>query len=86
MSVLPTHPWHLAVDEFPIGRALESTVTAVTHYGVFVPLPEELDGCIFRADNGLSWHGVPDIGDEVQVEIIAIDAARRRIGLGLVGR
>jgi small subunit ribosomal protein S1 len=83
------NPWEVVAQKYCIGDVVMANVTGVTEYGVFVRLPEGVDGLIhvssiddFRARCS-TWQPLHP-GQSVQVSILALDAERRRLGLALV--
>lgn len=68
------------------GSVVHGTVRTVTDFGAFVDLGG-VDGLLHIAD--MSWHRVAkpsdvvSVGDSVEVKILKIDAASRRISLGI---
>ena len=78
--------WHSAAAKYPVGSVLRGVVGSVTPYGVFVLIVEGVDGLVHTSDPGLALHGMPEVGEEIEVRIDLFDPARRRVGLALVGR
>jgi small subunit ribosomal protein S1 len=89
MSV-STHPktdvWHAAAARHPVGSVVHGVVRALTNYGAFVEIAEGVDGLVHVTDPALALHGVPEVGERIQVHIDLFDPARRRVGLGLISR
>ncbi|MDR2412271.1 MAG: 30S ribosomal protein S1 [Holosporales bacterium] len=85
---LTENPWTRITRDFPIGSTLESVVTNVTEFGLFVRVVLEVDGLVHA--NDLSWEKPGEEalksykkGDVVQVKVLEIDEERERIGLGI---
>lgn len=81
-------PWTLAVDEYPPGTRVRGTVTSLTPFGAFVRLPSGVEGLVHK--NDLAWGDrAPDPkevlkeGQEIEVVVLKVDAAEKRISLGL---
>lgn len=85
-SCFAADAWADAAAKYPVGGVVRGVVGAVTPYGVFVQIAEDVDGLVHATDPGLVLLGVPDVGAEVNVRIDLFDSARRRVGLALVGR
>ncbi|MCK4658356.1 MAG: 30S ribosomal protein S1 [Phycisphaerae bacterium] len=86
LKQLHEDPWLHAVPENYIpGQIVEGTVTKITNFGVFVELEEDLEGLLHVSE--LSDHKVEDpheivkIGEKLQVKILRVDVADRKIGL-----
>ena len=66
---------------------IRGTVTKITNFGVFVELEQELEGLLHiseLADHKVeNPHDVVKAGDEVDVKILRVDKADRKIGLSL---
>jgi len=86
---LQPNPWESVEERFGVGQLVEGVVTNVVDFGAFVQIEDGLEGLIHvsglaseaHPDRGL----VPREGEGVVVEVLSIDAARRRMGLRLVG-
>jgi small subunit ribosomal protein S1 len=82
------NPWELVAEKCPVGTKIKGKVRNMTAYGAFVELEEDIDGMIHVSD--MSWtrkinhpSEVLQKGQEVEAVIMEIDAAQRRISLGL---
>jgi len=67
------------------GMQLEGVVTNVTKFGAFVDVGVHQDGLVHVSELDNRWVGDPSevvtVGQIVQVEVLDVDVARRRIGL-----
>ncbi len=88
MKQLEENPWSTAVAKFTIGVVAKGIVRGFTDYGAFVELDNALEGMIHVSD--MSWtkkinhpQEVVQKGQEVQVQVLAVDAEARKITLGL---
>ena len=88
MKQLQPHPWDLAGDKYKLGERVKGTVTRVTDFGAFVELERGVEGLIHMSE--MSWSkktrkpsDVVKPGDQVEVVILGVNAADRRISLGL---
>lgn len=80
-------PWLEIEERFPPQTVTRGTITAVTNYGAFVRLTDNVEGLIHISD--MTWEKKPktpshyvQIGQEVEVVVLKLDRDRRRIGLG----
>ena len=86
LKQLHEDPWLHAVPENYIpGQIVEGTVTKITNFGVFIELETDLEGLLHVSE--LADHKVEDphevvkIGEKIQVKILRVDVADRKIGL-----
>lgn len=85
---LSPDPWYSAAERYPKGVRVKTRVVSVTDYGAFVELEEGIEGLIHVSE--MSWNKrlkhpskVVDVGDEVEAQILEVDAENRRISLGM---
>ncbi len=83
-----TDPWLTLVDRFPVGTVIEGKVRNLTDFGAFVEVEEGIDGLVHISD--MSWtkrvrhpKEILRKGESVEVQILDIDANKRRISLGI---
>lgn len=88
MKQLQTDPWEGIGAKYPPGTKFSGVVTNITDYGAFVELEPGVEGLAHVSE--LSWtkknihpSKVLDMGTEVDVMVLDVDADRRRISLGL---
>jgi small subunit ribosomal protein S1 len=88
MKQLEVDPWDGLEDKFPLGGKIKGKVTNIADYGAFVELAECVEGLIHVTE--LSWtkknihpNRLITLGQEVEVQILEIDYAKRRISLGM---
>jgi len=86
-QLLP-HPWDLASEKYKTGGRVTGTVTRVTDFGAFVELEKGIEGLIHLSE--MSWSkktrkpaDVVKPGEQVDVMILGVNQADRRISLGL---
>ena len=71
----------------PIGSIVEGQVTKTKKYGAFLQIMPGIEGLLHISE--LSWdlvertEDVLKVGENLQVKVIGIDTARRRISLSL---
>lgn len=81
-------PWNGLARRYPQGTRLFGKVTNLTDYGSFVEIEQGIEGLVHVSE--MDWTNknvhpskVVALGDEVEVMILEIDEARRRISLGM---
>ncbi|PKN93682.1 MAG: 30S ribosomal protein S1, partial [Chloroflexi bacterium HGW-Chloroflexi-7] len=83
------NPWDTLQENHQKGDVVIAEVTSIQRFGVFVRLPEGIEGLI-HISSIADFYGNSDsaklfkIGQRLTVKILHIDAERRRLGLGLV--
>jgi small subunit ribosomal protein S1 len=87
MKQLEPDPWEGILDRFPIGTVTKGTVRNLTTFGAFVEIEAGIDGLVHVSD--MSWtrrvkHPSEMVkkGQELDVVVLDIDVAQRRISLG----
>ncbi len=87
LKQLQPDPWEDIEKKYPVGSRHRGIVRNLTNFGAFVELEEGVDGLVHISD--LSWtrkirhpSEVLKKNDEIEVEVLAIDQANRRISLG----
>src|SRR5438552_11775954 len=84
---LQQDPWERLMQTTPAGTIVEGSVTKTKKYGAFLQIVPGIEGLLHISE--LSWDHVEKtedvlkVGDEVQVKVIGVDTARRRISLSL---
>jgi len=81
-------PWELISRNYQAGQKISGKVKSITDFGVFVGLPEGVDGLIHISD--LSWtkhikhpSELLKKGQKIEAVILSIDPANEKIALGL---
>ncbi|HTP86858.1 MAG TPA: 30S ribosomal protein S1 [Bryobacteraceae bacterium] len=85
---LEADPWTTVADRYSVGSVVEGRVRKLTDFGAFIEIEEGIDGLVHISD--LSWtkrvkhpSEVLKKGQLVQAVILNIDAANRRLSLGV---
>ncbi len=88
MKQLQTDPWEGIGAKYPPGTRFRGVVTNITDYGAFVELESGVEGLAHVSE--LAWtkknlhpSKILEVGTEVDVMVLDVDAERRRISLGL---
>lgn len=82
------NPWEEFSGSFNKGDKLKGKIKSITDFGIFIGLDGGIDGLVHLSD--ISWNEAGEEavrqyrkGDEVEAVILAIDAERERISLGI---
>lgn len=85
---LAQDPWKAVEDQFKVGDKITGKITNITDFGLFVQLLDGVDGLVHISD--ISWtthisHPGEKYkkGDIVSAQILAIDAANKKVSLGI---
>jgi small subunit ribosomal protein S1 len=88
MKQLDKDPWDLVAGKYPIGARVRGKVTNITDYGAFIELEDGIEGLVHVSE--MSWTKknvhpgkILSTTEEVEVQVLEIDQAKRRISLGL---
>ncbi|MBM3521289.1 MAG: 30S ribosomal protein S1, partial [Alphaproteobacteria bacterium] len=88
MKQLDKDPWEVVSDRYPIGARVKGRVTNITDYGAFVELEDGIEGLVHVSE--MSWTKknvhpgkILSTSEQIEVQVLEIDAAKRRISLGL---
>jgi small subunit ribosomal protein S1 len=88
MKQLLEDPWHAIESKYSVGMRLKGRVTNITDYGAFVELEPGIEGLIHVSE--MSWTKknvhpgkIIATSQEVDVQVLEVDSAKRRISLGL---
>jgi small subunit ribosomal protein S1 len=80
-------PWMTVSDRYQLGQVIEGTITQLATFGAFARIEDGIEGLVHVSEmgDGRIQHPreVVQEGDVVQVRIIRIDPARKRIGLSM---
>ena len=88
MKQLETDPWEGVGAKYPVGTRFTGRITNITDYGAFVELEPGVEGLVHVSE--MSWTRknvhpgkIASTSQEVEVEILDVDASKRRISLGI---
>ncbi len=89
LKQLQPHPWDAVAGKYSIGDRVRGTVTRLVDFGAFVELDPGIEGLIHISE--MSWSkgkirkasDVVKQGETVEVIILGVNAAERRMSLGL---
>ncbi len=82
------NPWEEFAQAHNKGDRIKGTIKSITDFGIFVGLEGNIDGLLHLSDLSWSESGEEAVrnykkGDEIEAVILAIDADRERISLGI---
>lgn len=82
------NPWENIVEKYPVGAVIKGEVVNVMSYGAFVKLEPGIEGLVHISE--MSWtrrinhpNEMVQIGDEIDVKILGVDAAGQQLSLGI---
>ncbi len=88
MKQLQPEPWAQAAEQFSVGQRVSGKVVRLADFGAFIELLPGIEGLVLLMD--LTWDkrvrkpgDVVQVGDVVEVQILDMKPAERKIGLGL---
>jgi small subunit ribosomal protein S1 len=88
LKQLTPDPWTSVEERYPIGTNIKGKVSSLTDYGAFIELEPGVEGLIHISE--MSWskrskhpNKILNMGEEVEVRILDINPADRRISLSL---
>ena len=89
MRALAPDPWATAREQFPVGTTLPGIVRRLESFGAFVEIAPGVDGLVHVSKLTLDRRiahprQVVSVGDRVEVTVLTVDDAQRRIGLSMV--
>lgn len=87
-KVLESDPWEEVASRFPEGSTLAGRVTRLEPYGAFVRLAPGLEGLVHVSEMATGRRiahprEVVELGQDVEVKVLSVDAVKRRISLSL---
>ena len=81
-------PWKTIANSYPASSRIRGKVTNIADYGCFVEIEDGVEGLVHMSE--MDWTNknvhpskIVQLGDEVDVMVLDIDADRRRISLGM---
>ena len=82
------NPWTTIAEQFPKGTRVKGKVVNLAAYGAFVEIAPGIEGLVHISE--FSWtkrvaraSDMLNVGDEVEVEILSVDAENQKIALGI---
>src|SRR5262249_22554226 len=89
LKAMVPDPWTTAATRFPVGAAVRGVVRRLEPFGAFVEIAPGIDGLVHVSklafDRRVSHpRQVVNLGDAVDVTVVALDLPKRRISLSMV--
>ena len=88
LKQLVPNPWENIAEKYPEGEKFSGKVTNLVDYGAFVELEPGVEGLVHVSE--MSWtrklrhpSQMVQVGDEVDVVVLSLDAESKRISLGM---
>src|SRR5207249_4719342 len=88
MKQIMPDPWTTIAERLPINARIRGKVVSLTDYGALVDIERGIEGLIHVSE--MSWtkrvthpSKVLEVGQEVEVQVLDIDPANRRVSLGI---
>jgi len=88
MKQLQPHPWDSVAEKYKVGDRVRGAVTRIADFGAFVEVEPGVEGLIHISE--MSWakkvrkpSDMVKVGETVEVIILSINLAERRMSLGL---
>jgi small subunit ribosomal protein S1 len=85
---LTPDPWQEAQEKYTAGAKINGRVVGLKEYGAFVEVEEGMEGLVHVSE--MSWTGkinhpsqILSVGDDLEVMILDIDSAKKRISLSI---
>jgi small subunit ribosomal protein S1 len=88
LKQLKASPWQLVSERYRDGQVISGKVRGITDFGVFVGLPEGVDGLVHISDISWTKHikhpsDVFKKGDDIEAVILSVEPEKERIALGI---
>jgi small subunit ribosomal protein S1 len=88
MKQCQPNPWEQFAATHNKGDRVVGTIKSITDFGIFIGLDGDIDGLVHLSD--ITWSGTGEEfihgyskGDELETVVLAVDAERERISLGV---
>lgn len=88
LKQLKPSPWELVSERYREGELIKGKVRGITDFGVFIGLPEGVDGLVHISDISWTKHirhpsDVLKKGQEVEAVVLSIEPDKERMALGI---
>ncbi len=88
MKQIEPNPWDILIEKYPVGSRIKGVVKNITDFGIFIGIPEGIDGLVHVSD--MSWDTKPidpntvfKKGEEVECVVLSIDKEAEKFSLGI---
>src|SRR5206468_1366295 len=85
MKQVQPNPWDKVAERYPPSTVISGVVRNLTNYGAFIEIEQSMEGLLHISE--LAEHKVESheeivkVGDEIEVKVLHVDPAERKIGL-----
>lgn len=80
-------PWHKKLENYKIGSIVKGTVVSITNFGIFVKIPNGIEGLIHKSqipkEKSSDLAKNFKLGEELDIEITNIDFEKHKIGFSI---
>lgn len=84
---LVSDPWPEIIKKYSLGATRDGAITKITSFGFFVEIEKDLEGLVHISELDLTpeqkIENTYNVGDKVEIVVIKVDEAERKIGLSL---
>ncbi len=87
---LTANPWKAFAEKYEVGSTLEGEVTSITDFGVFVKVPEGIEGLVNKAnlsdDKEVPYEEAVkkyNAGDKINVYVVDINVDKEKVGFSV---
>ena len=82
------NPWTTITEQFPVNSRVKGKVVNLAAYGAFVEIAPGIEGLVHISEFSWTKHvarasDMLNVGDEIMVQILSVDAESQKIGLGI---
>jgi len=91
LRALAADPWLEVPARFPVGTDLRGVVRRLEQFGAFVEIAPGVEGLVHVSEMALDRRishsrQAAEVGREIDVTVVSVDPAKRRIGLSMTAR
>ena len=88
LKQLQEDPWINIAEKHPVNSRIKGKISNITEYGAFIAIDECVEGLVHLSEmdwtnKNINPHKILHIGDEIEVLVLEVNEARRRISLGI---
>jgi small subunit ribosomal protein S1 len=88
LKQLEEDPWSTIIEKYETGMKVTCNISNITDYGLFVQIEEQIEGLVHVSEidwtnNNPNPYKIANIGEQIEVMILDIDNAKRRVSLGM---
>ncbi len=87
LTDIPENPWDNINSKYKVGEVYKGKVARLQNFGAFINLEADVDGLCHVSEIAAERVELPSdvlkVGDEVEVKVLAVDKAEKRISLSI---